>query len=645
LTAAKCRPPKPRWTQARIRHELEEFLQGATEWPSYRDFQRAGRQKLRDEVTRSGGPRLWAKRLGLPYLDRKPGYAPVWTEERVRADLEEFLHGWTHWPSRLEFEAAGHKLLRDAVRRLGGPERWAGEFGLPLQNLKFGSRRAWTEERIEAELGRLLAGREAWPTRREIERFGSFGLAAAVEHRGGAAYWARRMGLEPPLHMGISRPRIWTDERIRAELEEFCRARATWPTEREFLQAGKAPLYCAACKYRGPRYWAAQLGLIRVRRHGPAPGIPRPPRDEVLRRTGGDWSTPMRAIRAPLPSHLLAELHPNRNPDIDPSTISAGSRRRVWWRCPRGHEWQARVDNRSAGTGCPYCAGTRVAFETSLAAAAPAIAVEWHPSRNGKRTPATTMPGSDRPVWWRCERGHEWLAAPHARVGRGTGCPYCAGKCATEPRSLAALYPGLTAELHPTRNGGLVPSALLPGSPRRVWWHCPNGHEWQAPVRMRVKVGTGCPKCASQEQRGVPLEAARPDLVSEWNAVLNGGPPGGIAAGSHKRVWWRCSVDASHLWRASIRNRVRNGSGCPYCAGKRATPAHCLQSVAPQLAAEWHPERNASLSPSDVLPYSRRKVWWRCTAGHEWDARPANRMLGTGCPECAKRRRGSESSR
>jgi hypothetical protein len=113
------------WTQARVRRELQEFLKGATEWPSYRDFQRAGRQHLRNQVTKFGGARLWAKRLGLPYRERKPGYAKRWTEERVRADLEEFLLGRDYWPSRLEFEAAGRKPLRDAVRRLGGPERWA----------------------------------------------------------------------------------------------------------------------------------------------------------------------------------------------------------------------------------------------------------------------------------------------------------------------------------------------------------------------------------------------------------------------------------------------------------------------------------------------------------------------------------------
>ncbi|HUA46165.1 MAG TPA: hypothetical protein VMA77_13120 [Solirubrobacteraceae bacterium] len=271
LTQSKRTRSKPVWTDARIRRELEEFLEGATEWPSYRAFQRAGRQKLRDAVTRSGGPRVWAKRLRLPYPERRPGYAPVWTEERVGADLEQFLRRWTHWPSRLEFEAAGRKPLRDAIRRLGGPERWAAEFGLPLQNLKSGSKLAWTEDRIEAELRRIVDGRNLWPAHRELKRMGSFGLAAAVSHHGGTAYWARRLGLEAPPRASIGRPRLWSDERIRAELEEFCRGRTTWPTEREFVAAGKSKLYNGVCDYGGAARWAAELGLVRTGRYGPAP--------------------------------------------------------------------------------------------------------------------------------------------------------------------------------------------------------------------------------------------------------------------------------------------------------------------------------------------------------------------------------------
>jgi hypothetical protein len=272
MTGANRKNTKPLWTEDRVRRELEELLEGATEWPSYREFRRAGQESLRNQLPRFGGARQWAKRLGVQYPERKPGYARRWTEERVRADLVEFLYERESWPSRVEFEEAGRKPLRDAIGRLGGPERWAAEFGLPLRNLKAGSKLVWTDERIEAELRLVLEGRETWPGARELEQVGSYGLAGAVAHGRGTAYWARRLGFKPPSRAGVPKPRIWTDERIRAELERFCQGRTTWPTEREFREAGESALYSAACHHGGAPHWAAELGLVRTRRYGPAPG-------------------------------------------------------------------------------------------------------------------------------------------------------------------------------------------------------------------------------------------------------------------------------------------------------------------------------------------------------------------------------------
>ena len=33
---------------------------------------------------------------------------------------------------------------------------------------------------------------------------------------------------------------------------------------------------------------------------------------------------------------------------------------------------------------------------------------------------------------------------------------------------------------------------------------------------------------------------------------------------------------------------------------------------------EWHPTKNGSLSPLDVVPGSARKVWWICPKGHSY---------------------------
>jgi hypothetical protein len=78
--------------------------------------------------------------------------------------------------------------------------------------------------------------------------------------------------------------------------------------------------------------------------------------------------------------------------------------------------------------------------------------------------------------------------------------------------------------------------------------------------------------------------------------------------------------------------------GCPFCAGLRVSVTNSLATFAPRVAAEWHPSRNGGMTPSMVGAGSKKKYWWRCDKGHEWQSTPSNRALrGTGCPRCAVR--------
>jgi hypothetical protein len=270
MRSGTARPGRPqavlsdspsRWSEERVAEELQEFLGGRSEWPSYRDFQRQGKKALRDAVTRLGGARLWAGRLGVAYVERSPGYAPIWTEDRIEADLSRFLEGRRVWPSRVEFERAGFKTLRDAIGRTGGPPRWAAEFGLPRRDERRGSRRVWTDERIEAELRDLVSDTEHWPSTRVFRDAGKEPLLAAVCAHGGAQKWSRRLELRRPGHRRPARERVWTDERVFMELKQFCDGRESWPLFREFESAGKGRLYRAASRHGGVGRWKLRLGL------------------------------------------------------------------------------------------------------------------------------------------------------------------------------------------------------------------------------------------------------------------------------------------------------------------------------------------------------------------------------------------------
>jgi hypothetical protein len=195
--------------------------------------------------------------------------------------------------------------------------------------------------------------------------------------------------------------------------------------------------------------------------------------------------------------HLVAEWHPTKNGKLTPLDLTLGSGRVVWWKCPKGreHEWQCAVGDRGK-QGCPFCANMRVSSTNSLAAVAPKVAREWHPTKNGKLTPRDVIAGSPRRAWWKCPKGpdHEWPAIITNRVN-GRGCPYCANRRLCSTNSLAAVYPKIAAEWHPTRNGKLTPRDTVAGTARRVWWRCAFGHVWRTSISNRVRLGSNCPEC------------------------------------------------------------------------------------------------------------------------------------------------------
>ena len=68
-----------------------------------------------------------------------------------------------------------------------------------------------------------------------------------------------------------------------------------------------------------------------------------------------------------------------------------------------------------------------------------------------------------------------------------------------------ADYPHLSQEWHPTKNGELFPRDVTPGSAKKVWWICANGHEWEAVVARRKKGGT-CPYCDGKKGAETPAQ-------------------------------------------------------------------------------------------------------------------------------------------
>jgi hypothetical protein len=137
------------------------------------------------------------------------------------------------------------------------------------------------------------------------------------------------------------------------------------------------------------------------------------------------------------------------------------------------------------------------------------------------------------------------------------------------------------------------------------------------------------------------LAKLHPNLAKEWHPTKNGDlKPTDVTPKSGQKVWWRCLKKPKHEWQAIVASRA-DGSGCPYCAGRKVCEDNNLEFLYPDLAKEWHPTKNGALKPTDVTPKSGQKVWWRCLKNpkHEWQAIVNSRAKGSGCPECWHLRR------
>ena len=213
-----------------------------------------------------------------------------------------------------------------------------------------------------------------------------------------------------------------------------------------------------------------------------------------------------------------------------------------------------------------------------------------------------------------------------ARSARPVGRPASA--------TLRQAFPAVADQLVDQSLG----DTLAKGSSARVQWQCPAGHRWYAVVynRTNAKNPTGCPVCDGKLiQAGVnDLATLRPDVAA---LLVDQSLAATLAQFSNKKVEFRCPVHSAHRWTAPLSRLTKQGSGCPYCSGRRATPGvNDLKTTHPLLAAQLEDPALAA----ELTAGSSRKVPWTCPEHPDqtWEQTPYQRTAhGTDCPVCADR--------
>ncbi len=338
------------------------------------------------------------------------------------------------------------------------------------------------------------------------------------------------------------------------------------------------------------------------------------------------------------------------NNEILPDVITDGSKYKAKWICNKcSREYEATIYNRvKNNSGCPYCSNRKVCKSNSLETLFPQIARQWNYEKNGDLLPSEVTKGSDKEVWWICDKGHEWKTRVYCRTGaKPTNCPYCSGKYFTEETSLKNRYPELVNIWNFEKNGNEGPENFSFSSNKIVWWKCNKGHEWRKRINsiIRIENKDKCPYCRGKILcSDNSLATLNKELSKEWNYSKNCSlKPEDFLPSSKKKVWWICKN--GHEWMTSICYRNK-GTNCPYCAGLKVSDKNSfLKNADTRILKEWNYEKNTDITPESISVCSGKKIWWKCSNGHEWIDTVSHRTFSKrGCPYCSGRRCTVENS-
>jgi len=348
--------------------------------------------------------------------------------------------------------------------------------------------------------------------------------------------------------------------------------------------------------------------------------------------------------------HLAQEWHPTKNGTLTSSDVTYGSGKKVWWKCPVGHEYQTSVHHRSSGhTNCPICTARQFTslgeqaifhyvkklfpdtlnrckgfFNTSMEfdvyIPSKKIAIEydgahWHQTEEEYKR--------EIKKYQFCKKNGIFLY--RVKEKNKKTWTDIADKIYYIPKTVRKNFSPLEQ----------VISVII--------------KEIDDSVSVNINIARDKNEIQNYLNRiDNSLADMRPDVMAKWNYGKNGTlTPNMFSVSSNEIVWWKCP-DCAKEWKTSINCMTRPGTyGCPECSkvqqGKTFTKLRVRQRGAlaekmPELAKEWHPTKNGDLTPYDVTAGRFKPVWWKCNkCGYEWQSSPNNRKKGVGCPCCAGR--------
>ncbi len=330
---------------------------------------------------------------------------------------------------------------------------------------------------------------------------------------------------------------------------------------------------------------------------------------------------------------LLAEWDYSRNGNISPDNVLSGSGQKVWWVCKKGHSYDQHIVNRANGAGCPYCSHQKMLKGYSdLATTNPELLSEWDYEKNDY-LPSEISVGVHKKIWWKCPFGHSYQSYPYNRCGHmHSGCPICDKENHTSfPEQ--ALYFYILRYFPDAINSdktaiGMELDIFIPSHKIAIEY---DGKKWHKNNKYELKKNHECKK------NNILLMRIREDgleLYDDCYCIVRENVKSNL---SLTNVIKQVLFDIDNILDTDV--DVERDSAKIYASYIKSRKEKSLLNAYPEIAKEWHSEKNGNLTSEMVSPSSNKIVWWLGKCGHEFKMSISNRTSqNCSCPYCSGKR-------
>ena len=308
---------------------------------------------------------------------------------------------------------------------------------------------------------------------------------------------------------------------------------------------------------------------------------------------------------------LMTEWDYNKN-KLKPEDMTNGKGVKVWWKCKKGHEWEASIVSRAKrGCGCPYCRKPHSLLEVRVYAELKKLfpKTEWCPSVNG----------FEIDVFLRNYNlgieidGNYWHENKYQKdINKNKELEKIGIKIIRvriNPLKKINDY-DINSDYKDEHIDILLKLFLN-------LYKITRNDKFLGYIKDKKIINNIYyeKKVSEISDINKSLFDVRPEICDEWNCSKNGFlKPENVSYGSGRKVWWKCKNN--HEWKTEVKNRSAGGD-CPYCRGRYPSETHNLLVLYPELVRNYWCYDLNDKNPEEFSPATHQYAWWKNDKGEK----------------------------